>query len=149
MEENEKNGPSGMANCVGLYNCDFYATREDEGFVIRTYGWLDAIRWGIYSIGYIDNTGYRTIYLSAGFEDDISDMAISDGEFLYYMHSDGNLKRIDNNGEIKHFKAFENADDFYSVRELWIDATDDEITITSEAYFGKKASSIVIDVSKE
>ena len=133
-----------MDNRIEVYDCKFYETVENGGFVIRTFGHIMGLNWSLYEIAYA-KSGYRLLYLSNGvLEDDISD-GICDGEFLYYMHSDGNLRRIDKNGEIKTYPVFENGNDF--VRDIIIEAEGDEITITSPAnYWVKEASTVVVNV---
>jgi hypothetical protein len=145
LEEIAANGVGGMANRI-VVGCNFFRTGENSGFVIRTFGHTMASAWTIYEIGYIDNTGYKTIYSSAGVLDDDISRGICDGEFLYYMHSGGNLRRIDQNGEIRYYPVFEEGE-IFSVRSLKIETEGDEITVTSEGYFDWVDHSVVVNVN--
>ena len=146
MKNAADSGVSGMANRIVVHSCDFFETGEGEGFVIRTFGHVMSINWSVYEISYIIDADYRRLYLSKNvLEDNISD-GISDGEFLYYMHSDGNLRRIDKTGEIKTYPVFEEEENFY-VRYLKIEAEGNEIIVTSIKTGLTDYKSIVVDVS--
>jgi len=146
LERAAAGGTTGFANSVIVGGWDFYRTGESTGFLIRYFAYLTSMGWGVYEISYVDKIGgygYHRIYLSQRMIKDRISNAISDGEFLYYMHSDRNLRRIDKTGEIKSYPVFEEEDDFY-IRHSKIEAEGNEIIVTSSLPGYKSA---VVDVS--
>jgi hypothetical protein len=143
LEKLAADGLGGMANRIAVDGCDFYEIGENVGFVIRTFSHvMSAPGSGIYEIAYIGE-GYNVLYSCDGTLDDRISTGICDGEFLYYMHSDGNLKRIDKNGEIKLYPVFESDEDFY-VRDTVLEANDNKITVIPD-FDNNRA--VTIDVS--
>ena len=128
LEKAATDGVGGMANRIAVDGCDFYGTGENIGFVIRTFSHvMSAPGSGIYEIAYIGE-GYNVLYSCDGTLDDRISTGICDGEFLYYMHSDGNLRCVDKKGEIKLYPVFGSDKNFY-VRDVVLEANDNKITV--------------------
>jgi hypothetical protein len=139
MEYLAEGGVGGMANHIGVY-CVFYRTGENSGFTIRRFGHTMGAHSGVYDMGYIDNTGYRTIHLGEG---TFFGLGLTDGEFLYYM-LDGILHRLSKDGEIKTYLVFGEDDDKFLKGHHFLEGDGDEITVNPHYHLSQ---SVVVNIN--